>query len=115
MKTFFGAIFKFIAFILAGALMITLPLALMINNGGDVLFNQEQINEISTGVVLDSELIPAALEVLTNRRAVEISTKIKDTDKPEGRELNLYNLIFSMEERNWKNLQTALLPDEVGL
>lgn len=113
MKTFFGAIFKFIAFILAGALMITLPLALMINNGGDVLFNQEQINEITTGVVLDSELIPAALEVLTNRRAVEISTKIKDTDKPEGRELNLYNLIFSMEERNWKNLQAALLPDEV--
>jgi len=113
MKTIFNAILKFIAFILAGALMITLPLTLMANNGGEVLFDQEQINEITTGVVLDSELIPAALEVMTNRRAVEISDKIEDTDRPEGQELNLINLIFSMKEKNWNELKDALLPDEL--
>jgi hypothetical protein len=113
MKTLFSAIFKFIAFILAGALMIVIPLALMANNGGDVLFNQEQLNEITTGVVLDSELIPAALEIMTNNQARDISSKIEDTDNPAGRELNLYNLIYSMEDIHWRNLKAALLTDEV--
>ena len=75
MKTLLSAILKFIAFILAGALMIALPIALLFNNGGNVLFSQEQVNEITTGVVLDSELIPAALETMTNRRATDISSK----------------------------------------
>jgi hypothetical protein len=113
MKTLFNAILKFIAFILAGALMITLPLSLMANNGGEVLFDQEQVNEITTSALLDSELIPAALEIMTNRRAVEISDKIENTDSPEGQELNLINLIFSMKEENWNDLKTALLPDEL--
>jgi len=113
MKTLLNAILKFIAFILAGALMIVLPLALMASNVGDVLFNQEQVNEITTGVVLDSELVPAALEIMTNRQAEDISTKIEDTDTPGGRQLNLYNLIYSMEEQNWKNLKTALLADDL--
>ena len=113
MKTLLSAILKFIAFILAGALMIVLPLALMASNVGNVLFNQEQVNEITTGVVLDSELIPAALEIMTNRQAEDISAKIEDTDTPDGRELNLYNLIYSMEEQNWKNLKTALLADDL--
>ncbi len=113
MKTLLSAILKFIAFILAGALMIALPIALLFNNGGNVLFSQEQVNEITTGVVLDSELIPAALETMTNRRATDISSKIEEIDRPEGRELNLYNLIYSMEDLHWKNLKTALLPDEL--
>lgn len=113
MKTILSAILKFIAFILAGALIIALPLALLANNVGDVLFNQEQVNEITTGVVLDSELIPAALEIVTNRQAEDISTKIEKTESPDARELNLYNLIYSMEEQNWKNLRAALLADEV--
>jgi len=113
MKTLLSAILKFIAFILAGALMIVLPLALMANNVGDVLFNQEKVNEITTGVVLDSELVPAALEIMTNRQAEDISTKIEDTDTPGGKQLNLYNLIYSMEEQNWKNLKTALLADDL--
>jgi len=113
MKTLLNAILKFIAFILAGALMIVLPLALMASNVGDVLFNQEQVNEITTGVVLDSELVPAALEIMTNRQAEDISTKIEDTSTPGGRQLNLYNLIYSMEEQNWKNLKTALLADDL--
>ncbi len=113
MKTLLSAILKFIAFVLAGVLMIVLPLALMANNVGDVLFNQEQVNEITTSVMLDSEIIPAALEILTNRQAEDISTKIEDTDTPGGRELNLFNLIYSMEEQNWKNLKAALLPDDL--
>jgi hypothetical protein len=113
MKTIFGVILKFIAFLLAGVLIIALPVALLANNAGDVLFNQEQVNVISTGAVLDSDLIPAALEIITNRRAEDISTKIEETDDPTGRELNLYNLIYSMEEQNWKNFREALLANEV--
>jgi len=113
MKTILGAILKFIAFILAGVLIIALPLALLTNNAGNVIFNQEKVSEISTGVVLDSDLIPAALEIMTNQRAENISTKIEDTESPGARELNLYNLIYSMKEQNWKNFRTALLADEL--
>ncbi len=113
MKTLFTAILKFLAFLLAGALIIALPLSLVASNVGNVIFNQEQMSEISTGVVLDSELIPAALEIMTNRQAEDISTKIGQTDNPGGRELNLYNLIYSMEEQNWKNFKKALLADDV--
>lgn len=113
MKTIFSAILKFLAFIVAGVLIIVLPLSMVLSNVGNVLFNQEQMTEIVNGVVLDSELIPAALEVQTNRQASEISNKIERPDRPEGQELELYNLISSMEEENWKRFKEALLSDEV--
>ncbi|NQS91714.1 MAG: hypothetical protein HQ574_04830 [Chloroflexi bacterium] len=113
MKTIFTAILKFIAFILAGILIFALPLSLLANNAGEVLFDEEEINGIATTVVLDSEIIPAALEIITNRQAEDISTKIEDADPPGGRELNLFNLIYSMEEHNWNNFRQALLVDEV--
>ena len=39
MKTIFTAIFKFIAFILAGILIVALPIALLVNNLGEVIFD----------------------------------------------------------------------------
>jgi hypothetical protein len=51
----------------------------------------------------------AALEIVTNLKAEEISQKIEDTDQQEG--LNLFYLIYSMEVRNWKQFQKALLPE----
>jgi hypothetical protein len=113
MKTILNAIMKFIAFILAGTLIFVLPLALLANNLGEVIFSQEQMTSITNAVILDSEIIPAALEIVTNRQAEEISARIEDTDQPPGQELNLFNLIYSMEEDNWKNLKEALLTDEV--
>jgi hypothetical protein len=113
MKTILNAIAKFLAFILAGVLIFALPLALLANNLGEVIFDQEKITGLTASVILDSEIIPAALEIITNRQAEDISQKIEDTDQPEGRELNLFNLIYSMEEDNWKNFQEALLPEEV--
>jgi hypothetical protein len=113
MKTLFTAILKFLAFVLAGVLIIALPVALVANNVGNVLFDQEQMKEIVTGVVLDSDLVPAALEIQTNRKATEISAKIERPNQPEGQKLNLYTLISSMEEENWEKFQDALLEDEV--
>ena len=113
MKTLFTAILKFLAFLMAGVLILVLPLSMVVSNVGNVLFNQEQITEIVKGVALDSELIPAALEVQTNRKATEISEKIERPNRPEGQELDLYNLISSMEEENWKKFKEALLSDEV--
>ncbi len=113
MKTILNAIMKFGAFLMAGALVFVLPLALVANNFGEVLFNGEEINNIANSVILDSEIIPAGLEIITNRQAEDISNKIENTGQPEGQELNLFNLIYSMEEENWINFREALLDDQV--
>lgn len=113
MKTILEAILKFVAFILAGALIFALPITLLANNLSDVIFDKEEMTQLSNSVILDSEIVPAALEIITNRLAEDISQKIENSDQPEGQELNLFNLIYSMEEENWKNFQQALLADEV--
>jgi hypothetical protein len=77
-----------------------------------VIYDQEEVNGIATSVMLDSELIPAALEIITNRQADEISQKIEDTDKGD-QELDLFTLVYSMEEKNWDNFRRALLSDRV--
>lgn len=113
MKTVLNVILKFIAFILAGILILALPLSLLVYNMGEVLFDQESVNRIAAAIFLDSDIIPAAMEIVTNRQAEEISQKIEDTDQPEGQELDLFTLVYSMEERNWKNFREALLSDQV--
>ena len=113
MKTILNAIMKFIAFLLAGILIFALPLSLLAYNFGEVLFEPEVVNSLAGAVFLDSKIIPATLEIVTNRLAEEISEKIEETDKPENQELNLFNLIYSMEEKNWENFREALLADQV--
>jgi hypothetical protein len=113
MKTVLNVILKFIAFILAGILILALPLSLLVYNMGEVLFDQEGVNRIATAIFLDSDIIPATMEIITNRQAEEISQKIEDTDQPEGQELDLFTLVYSMEEGNWKNFREALLSDQV--
>ena len=112
MKTIFNAILKFLAFIMAGALIFILPISLLVNNMGDIVFDQDEVNRLTSSVLIDSDIIPAALEIITNRQADEISNKIEDTERGE-RELDLFSLVFSMEDKNWKNFREALLPDQV--
>jgi hypothetical protein len=113
MKTIINAIFKFIAFILAGILVLALPIALLVNNLGNVVFNEEVIKGIATDVIINSDIVPAALEFATNQQAEEISTKIEGTERPEGRGLNLFNLIFSMKDKDWIKFREALLEEDV--
>lgn len=113
MKTILTAILKFIAFILAGVLILALPVALLVNNLGNVIFTEEVITGIVTDVIVNSDIVPAALEFTTNQQANEISTKIQDTERPEGRGLNLYNMIFSMKDDDWIKFREALLAEEV--
>lgn len=113
MKTILNAILKFIAFILAGVLIAALPISLLIHNIGEVIFDEEEISLIAKEVIVNSDVIPAALEFATNRQAAEISTKIEDTERPEGRGLNLNNLIFSMKDKDWIDFKAALLDDEM--
>lgn len=112
MKTIFNAILKFLAFLLAGALIFILPISMLANNMGNIVFDQEEVNRLTTGVLIDSDIIPAALEIITNRQADEISNKIEQTERGE-RELDLFTLVYSMEEKNWKNFREALLSDQV--
>jgi hypothetical protein len=113
MKTVLNAILKFIAFILAGILILALPLSLLAYNVGEVMFDQEGVNRIAAAIFLDSDIIPATMEIITNRQADEISQKIEETDQPEGQELDLFTLVYSMEEKNWKSFREALLSDRV--
>lgn len=113
MKTILNAIFKFIAFILAGTLVLALPIALLLNNLGEVLFNEAEVTGIATEVIVNSDFVPAVLEFLTNQQADEISTKIEATERPEGRGLNLYNLIYAMKDDDWIKFKDALLSDQV--
>ena len=113
MKTVLNAILKFCAFILAGILILAIPLSLLAYNAGDVLFDQEGVKLIAAAIFLDSDIIPATMEIITNRQADEISQKIEDTDQPQGQELDLFTLVYSMEEGNWKNFREALLSDRV--
>jgi hypothetical protein len=113
MKTILNAILKFAAFILAGILILALPITLLANNLGNVIFNEEVIGGIATDVIVNSDIVPAALEFTTNQQANEISSKIQDTERPEGRGLNLYNLIFSMKDDDWIKFREALLAEEV--
>ncbi|RLC99804.1 MAG: hypothetical protein DRI46_08795 [Chloroflexi bacterium] len=113
MKTIISALFKLIAFILAGILVLALPIALLVNNFGEVIFDEEEISGIATEVIVNSDFVPAALEFVTNQQADDISTKIEDTERPEGRGLNLNNLILGMEDDDWIKFKDALLPDEV--
>lgn len=113
MKTILNAIFKFIAFILAGILVLALPIALLLNNLGEVIFDEEEISGIVTDVIVNSDFVPAALEFVTNQQADEISTKIEETERPEGRGLNLNNLIFTMKDDDWIKFKDALLSNEV--
>ena len=113
MKTVLNVILKFVAFILAGILILALPLSLLVYNTGEVFFDQEGVNRITAAIFLDSDIIPAMMEIITNRQAEEISQKIEDTDQPEGQELDLFTLVYSMKEGNWKNFREALLSDQV--
>jgi len=113
MKTILNAILKFIAFILAGMLVLAIPLSLLAYNLGNSLFNKEEVNQIVAGVFLESDIVPATMEIITNRQAEEISQKIENTEKTEGRELDLFTLVYSMEESNWINFRAALLSDNV--
>lgn len=113
MKTVLNVILKFVAFFLAGILILALPLSLLAYNMGEALFDQEGVNRIASAIFLDSDIIPATMEIITNRQAEEISQKIEDTDQPEGQELDLFTLVYSMKEGNWKNFREALLSDQV--
>ncbi len=113
MKTILNAIFKFFAFILAGILILALPISLLANNLGNVIFNEEEFKGISNQMIVNSEVVPAALEFVTNQQAGEISSKLGETERPEGRGLNLYNLIFAMKDDDWIKFKEALLSDDV--
>ena len=113
MKTILNAILKFFAFILAGVLILALPITLLLNNLGNVIFNEEVFKQLSTEMIVNSDVVPAALEFVTNQQAAEISTKLEDTERPEGRGLNLYNLIFAMQDEDWIKFKDALLGDDV--
>ena len=109
MRAIANAVSKLIAFLLAGILVLALPVSLVVFNLGEFLFQPERMQRTAEAVFVESELVPASLEVITNLRAEEISQKIEETGEEQG--LNLFNLIYSMEVDNWRQFRKAVLPD----
>lgn len=110
MKAVINAIFKFFAFLLAGALIFALPVSMTFYNLGQFLFQPERVEQTAQAIFVESELVPASLEVITNLRAEEISQTIEEAEQEEEG-WNLFNLIYTMEVENWRQFRKALLPD----
>lgn len=111
MKRFINAVLKFLALICAGLLVVVLPLALTLYNGGEVMFSRQVLENITTTVMVDSEFTPGALEFITNQRAEEISRGMEEEQK--GEDLNLFFLIEGMDIEDWRNIHQELLTDEI--
>jgi len=111
MKTIFRAVFKLLALITAGVLVVALPLSLTLFNLGEVLFSEPAVERITSSVVVDSDLVPGALDFITNQRAEEISQEIET--QGENNQLNLFYLIEGMEIEDWRNMREELLTDEI--
>jgi len=112
MKTFLNAIMKLLALLAAGVLIAALPLSLIYHNTGEALFSPEVIRQVSRTVIVESDLVPGALEFITNQRAEEISQGIEEEQEGE-QQLNLFYLIEGMEVEDWRNVRKELLTEEI--
>lgn len=112
MKTFLNAVLKFLALLAAGALIAALPFSLIYHNTGEALFSPDVIQRVSKTVIVESDLVPGALEFITNRRAEEISQEIEEEQEGE-QQLNLFYLIEGMEVEDWRNIRKELLTEEI--
>ncbi|MFQ5616681.1 MAG: hypothetical protein ACE5GO_09535 [Anaerolineales bacterium] len=102
---------RFITSILAIALILTLPLSLLIFNIGSVVFNRELAKNVLTEIVTESDLIPAALEWYSERRAqqrVDTGVALPNVDEPD-----IVQLMDFMALNDWRDIKTEVLTDEI--
>ena len=101
-----GGRVRLMSFLLA----VTLPLALLAFDTWRVLFNPPLIKALMTEEVLDSGLVPAALEWYSERRAKErVAQEIALTgvDEPD-----IVLLLSFMEAEDWAEVKDLLLTEQ---
>lgn len=113
MKPFLSAVLKLLALLAAGALIAALPISLVYHNAGEAFFSPEVIRRVATTVIVESDLVPGALEFITNQRAEEISQGIEEEQDNQEQQLNLFFLIEGMDVDDWRNIREELLTEEI--
>lgn len=102
---------KFLAFIFALLLVITTPLALFTFDLGRVVFNQPRVQRLVSEEVVQSDLIPIALEWFSDRRAgqrVEAGEALTGSDAPD-----IVLLMSYLDRNDWRQIKQEVLPDYI--
>ncbi|MFQ5409704.1 MAG: hypothetical protein ACE5FI_14945 [Anaerolineales bacterium] len=105
-----GGFRKFLGLVLAALLILALPVALLAFDVWRVVFNAERVKALVTDEVVNSDLVPVALEWFSDRRAqqrVETGEALTGVDEPD------IVLLMSFMNRNvWRDVKAELLTDE---
>ena len=101
---------KGIAFLLALLFVLTLPFALLMFDVWRVVFNPPLVKAFITDEVVNSDLIPVALEWFSERRAqerVETGEALTGVDEPD-----IVLLLSYMNRDDWKAIKSEILTSE---
>lgn len=101
---------KFVAFILALILIITLPLALLAFNISRVVFNPNLTKRVFTEVLVESNLLPVIMEWYAETRAgerIETGVAVPDENEP-----HVVQLMAFMDTEDWLSIKKEVLKDE---
>ena len=102
---------KWLALPFAILLVIVLPLALLAFDVGRVVFNRPLVKSIVTDEVVNSDLIPAALEWFSDRRAQQ---RVASGEALTGiREPDIVLLMSYLDAKDWRAIKEEVLPDEI--
>lgn len=104
-------IFKISAFILALVFLLALPLALLAFDIGRVVFNPPLVKRVVTDEVVNSDLIPVALEWFSDQIAqerVDSGVALVWIDEPD-----VVLLMSLLDREDWRGIKNEVLTDKM--
>jgi hypothetical protein len=106
-----NTILKFIGLLLALILIVVLPLVLLAYDLGHVVYNPPLIKSVITDEVINSNLIPVALEWFSDRRAQE---RVESGEALTGiTEPDIVLLMSYLNRDDWRKIKAEVLTDEI--
>ena len=111
MNKFIWFVASVIAFALAFLLILSVPFGLLAFNLERVIADPSLVKRIVTDEVVNSDLIPAALEWFSDQRTQELADTgeiLAGIDEP-----NVVALIGMLDQDDWRQIKTEALPDEI--
>jgi hypothetical protein len=102
---------KFVMFVFAFILVFSLPICVLAFDVGRVVFNELLVSHVITEITTESDLIPAALEWFSVRRA-EQRYASGEAQAWVG-EPDILTLIDFMTADDWRTIRWEVLPNEI--
>jgi hypothetical protein len=102
---------SFVAFVLAVSFLLTLPLALLAFDVGQVLFNPPLVKRAATDELVNSDLLPVALEWFSSRRAQQRAQKGEartGIDEPD-----IVLLMSFLDRTDWRDIRQEVLASDI--